>query len=220
MERLNIVQIHLQQDIDRQINGMDRTMKTHITNPDEDYFNESIITLLNGQQDLQKQVLDMMKNMMRWHEYDNLMWDIPIHDGKNMDLVDWLLQIEKVALLANSQEYKLAIAKSMSTPYKMLKRIGNDLSLQDIKWKLEEVYSPIAADIHTASDLHRNNDRKGQYHKGHNGFFYYQDLYNCNIQKCMAGAKTINTLAETFKLVHQSLLKLKKYKGLLYNAEC
>ena len=50
-----------------------------------------------------------------------------------MDLVDWLLQIEKVALLANSQEYKLAIAKSMSTPYKMLKRIGNDLSLQDIK---------------------------------------------------------------------------------------
>ena len=38
MERLNIVQIHLQLDIDRQINGMDRTMKTHITNPDEDYL--------------------------------------------------------------------------------------------------------------------------------------------------------------------------------------
>ena len=29
-------------------------------------------------------------------EYDKLMWDILIYDGKNMDLADWLLQIEKV----------------------------------------------------------------------------------------------------------------------------
>ena len=44
-------------------------------------------------------------------------------------LADWLLKIEKVALLTNSQKYKLAKAKSTSTSYKMLKRIGNDLSL-------------------------------------------------------------------------------------------
>ena len=50
-----------------------------------------------------------------------------------MDLADWLLQIEKVAALQNSQEYKLAMAKSTSTSYKMLKRIGNDLSWQEIK---------------------------------------------------------------------------------------
>ena len=32
-------------------------------------------------------------------EYDNLMRDILIYDGKNMDLADLLLQIEKAASL-------------------------------------------------------------------------------------------------------------------------
>ena len=54
-----------------------------------------------------------------------------------MDLANWLLQIEKVAVLTNSQEYKSATAKSTSPPYKMLKRMGNDLSWQEIKLKLE-----------------------------------------------------------------------------------
>ena len=38
-------------------------------------------------------------------------------EKKNMDLANWLLQIEKVAVLTNSQEYQLARAKSTSTPY-------------------------------------------------------------------------------------------------------
>ena len=50
-----------------------------------------------------------------------------------MDLGDWLLQIEKVATSTNSQEYKLAMVKSTSTPYKMLKRMGNNFSWQEIK---------------------------------------------------------------------------------------
>ena len=33
--------------------------------------------------------------MTQRHEYDYLMRDIPIYDGKNMKLADWLLQIEK-----------------------------------------------------------------------------------------------------------------------------
>ena len=33
--------------------------------------------------------------------------------------------------------------------------MGNDLSCQDIKKKLEEVYSPIVTEVHAASDLHR-----------------------------------------------------------------
>ena len=49
-----------------------------------------------------------------------------------MDVADWLLQIEKVASLTHSQEYKLATAKSTSTPYKMLKRLGNDLDWHEI----------------------------------------------------------------------------------------
>ena len=58
------------------------------------------------------------------HEYDKLMRDIPIHNGTNMKLADWLLQTEKVALPTDSQVYELVTAKSTSTPYKMLKRIG------------------------------------------------------------------------------------------------
>ena len=43
--------------------------------------------------------MDMMKIMTRPHEYDNLMRDITIYDGQNIELVDWLLQIDKVAAL-------------------------------------------------------------------------------------------------------------------------
>ena len=45
-----------------------------------------------------------------------------------MDLADCVLQIEKLAVLTNRQQYKLATAKSTSTPHKMLKKMSNDLS--------------------------------------------------------------------------------------------
>ena len=75
----------------------------------------------------------MKKDMTCRHEYDNLMRDIPIYERKNRELTEWLLQIEKVALLTNSQDYELVTAKSINTPYKMLKRIGKDRNWQDIK---------------------------------------------------------------------------------------
>ena len=82
------------------------------------------------------------------------MKDIPICDGKNMDLADWLLQIEKIASLTLNQEYELATTNSTSTSYKMLKRLGNDVDWHKIKRKLEEMYSPIATKVHVASDLY------------------------------------------------------------------
>ena len=69
----------------------------------------------------------MMQDMTHGHEYDNLLRDILIYNGKNMELTDWLLLIEKVASLTHSQEYTLATAESTSTTYKMLKRIGNNI---------------------------------------------------------------------------------------------
>ena len=71
-----------------------------------------------------------------------------------MELTDRLLQIEKVASLNCGQEYKLATDKSTSTSYKMLRRLHNNTEWQDIKRKLNEVYSHIATEVHTASDLH------------------------------------------------------------------
>ena len=67
----------------------------NITNLDEDHFNKSLLTLQHGQQDLQKQSFNMIQDMTHKHDYDNLMGDIPIYDGKNMELVDWLLEIKK-----------------------------------------------------------------------------------------------------------------------------
>ena len=66
-----------------------------------------------------------------------------------MELADWLLQNEKVVLFINSLEYKVVTAKSTWTPYEMLKTIDKDRKWQDIKKKLEEVYSPIIMEVHT-----------------------------------------------------------------------
>ena len=44
----------------------------------------------------------MIQDIAYRQEYDNLMRDIQIYDGKNIDLANWLLQIAKVALLTQS----------------------------------------------------------------------------------------------------------------------
>ena len=56
--------------------------KTNMTNPEEDHFNESLLTLLKGQQDLQKQSFNMMQDMTHRHEYDSVMKDTPYMMGK------------------------------------------------------------------------------------------------------------------------------------------
>ena len=52
-----------------------------VTNQDEDCFNESLLTLLNGQQDLQRQSFNMIQDIICIQEYDNLMRDIPFYDA-------------------------------------------------------------------------------------------------------------------------------------------
>ena len=60
----------------------------NLTNPDKDHFNESLLTLLNGQQGLQIQSFNMIQDITHRQEYDTLMRDIPIYGVKNMDLAD------------------------------------------------------------------------------------------------------------------------------------
>ena len=45
----------------------------------------------------------------------------------------------------------------------MLKTLGNNTDWQDIKEKLEEVYSPIVTEVHAASDLHKSRDQTKYY---------------------------------------------------------
>ena len=60
----------------------------------------------------------MIHDITYRQEYNNLMRDVPISEGKYKHLADLLLQIEKVASLTHSQEYELATSKSTSTPIK------------------------------------------------------------------------------------------------------
>ena len=157
-----------------------------------------------------------------------------------MELADWLLQIEKVALLTHNQEYKLAKAKSESTSYKMLNRLGSNTDWQDIK-KKEEVYSPLTTEVHTASDLpqkQRPDETLQDVIQNFTDltekamridlanitnhviiFLFIKNLYNKDIRLQVAGAKTISTLVDAFTLAHHSLLKLKKYEGFVYQNE-
>ena len=80
---------------DRWTQDLYSTPKLETTSSGEDWFNEPIVTLLSGKQELQKQSLEMMQNMTRHHEYDNLMRDITIYDGKNMDLAICYFKLRK-----------------------------------------------------------------------------------------------------------------------------
>ena len=69
-------QIYLQEDPHQLQNENEIMARTSLTIPEEDHFNKSLITLLNGQQDFQKQSLNMMQGITHRYVYDNLMRDI------------------------------------------------------------------------------------------------------------------------------------------------
>ena len=103
------------------------------------------------------------------------------------------------------------------------------------------MYSPIATDIHAASDLHRKQGPDetlqeyipnftyligkamgvdtGNITNEMMIFLFIKNLYNKDIRRLVAGAEVINIIADTFKLAHSSLLKLQKYECLVFNEE-
>ena len=102
------------------------------------------------------------------------------------------------------------------------------------------MYSPIAMEVHAASDLQRKQrpeETVQEYIKNFTDltekamaidpcnitnhviiFLFIKNLYNKDIRLWVAGAKTISTLADAYKLADHSL-KLKKYDGLVFNDE-
>ena len=146
---------------------------------------------------------------------------------KKLVLANWLLQTEKVWLLTNSHEYELATAKSMDTSYKILKRMGRDKNWQDIRRKLEEVYSTNCAKStysqwFTQKTVIRQNIQNfmdlTEKDLGVDPapitnwvilFLFSRNLYNKDIRWRVAGAKAISIIVNAFKLTCHSLLKIK-----------
>ena len=100
---------------------------------------------------LTKQSLDIMKNINRHHECDNVMRDITIYNGKNIELADRLLQIEKVTALTKNSR----IQNQLVHHIKCWKEWVVTLAGKKLNKKLEEVYSAIATEVHDASNIHR-----------------------------------------------------------------
>ena len=74
---------------DRWTQDLDSTPSIQMISPEEDQLNDSIVTLLNTTR-LAKTIFRNDKNMTRCHEYDNLMRDITIYDGENLESANWL----------------------------------------------------------------------------------------------------------------------------------
>ena len=89
------------------------------------------------------------------HENEQFIRDIQTFDGKNIDFNEWITQIKKIALLTGKPEYMLALAKLSNTPDKMISQYSNETPWDDLKCKLQEVYSMVATECHTATDLLR-----------------------------------------------------------------
>ena len=96
-----------------------------------------------------------MNEMSKRHENKQFIRDIHISDGKNIDFDEWITQIEKVTLLTGKSEYTLVLAKLSNAPYKLISQCSSEMSWDDLKWKIQEVYSMVSTEYHAATDLLR-----------------------------------------------------------------
>ena len=123
----------------------------------------------------------------------------------------------------------------------MILQCPKETSWDDLKCKLQEVYSMVAMEYHAATDLlriQRPNESLQDYitywtemcHcsmkmdssriKNNLGIvLFVKNMYNKNICRRVPGAKNINTLLNAFKSAQMNLLKLKKYEGLVPDDE-
>ena len=83
-------------------------------------LNDTLVSILNNQQSLQRETISMMNEMSKRHENEQFICDIQMFNGKNIDFDEWIAQIEKISNLTGKQECVLTLAKSPGTPYKVI----------------------------------------------------------------------------------------------------
>ena len=89
--------------------------------------------ILNNQQSLQRETITMMNEMSKRHKNEQFIHDIQIFNKKNIGFDEWIIQIEKVSNLTSKPEYILTLAKSVSTPYKMISQTPSNTAWSELK---------------------------------------------------------------------------------------
>ena len=123
----------------------------------------------------------------------------------------------------------------------MIQQYPSETQWNDLKCKLQEVYSTEGMEYHAATDIlrkQRPNESLQDYiaywmEMCHHSMkmdpsminnklvivLFLKNMYNKEIHRRVAGAKNINTLLDAFKSAQMNLLKLKKYEGLVSDDE-
>ena len=131
----------------------------------------------------------------------------------------------------------MARAKAKGIAYKLIKGMPQSLMLETMKKRLCQVSSPVATKIHAATWIHSQpqsaNETLQEYIQifayllihatgidSTAGFFpsnhilFIKYIFNKEIKKEVAGAKTIQTLRHAMTLAQEAEIKLKKYDRL------
>ena len=88
------------------------TQHLHQQMLNQSQLNDTLGSILNNQQSLQRETTSMLNETSKRHENEQFIHDIQIFIGKNIDFDEWIAQIEKVSNLTGKPEYVLTLAKS------------------------------------------------------------------------------------------------------------
>ena len=140
---IKINSIPLQQSKDSAQNDV-VTQHLHQQMLNQSQLNDTLGSILNNQQSLQRETITMMNEMFKRHENEQFIHDLQMFNGKNIDCDEWIAQIEKISNLTGKPEYILTLAKSSGTSYKMISQTPSNTAWSKLKKKLQEFYSLVA----------------------------------------------------------------------------
>ena len=95
------------------------TQHLHQQMLNQSLLNDTLGSMLNNQQSLQRETISMMNEMSKRLENEQFIHNIQMFNGKNIGFDEWIAQIEKVFNLTGKLECVLVLAKSSGTPYNL-----------------------------------------------------------------------------------------------------
>ena len=112
------------------------TQHLHQQMLNQSQLNDTLGSILNNQQSLQRETISMMNEMSKRYENEQFIHHIQMINGKNIDFVEWIAQTEKISNLTGKPEYVLTLAKSSGTPYKMISQTPSNRAWSKLRKKL------------------------------------------------------------------------------------